>query len=179
MKVKKMEKFGNKIGYMGCKWSSLKAPGTGNPLSHPVLELRNCPLPILALWGNKNWPPSMKVKKMEKDGNKIGLVGGKWSSSKAPGTWNPCLIKFWSWEIALFPIQHRAKKNQAKFSDTCSVRADGPCIGSPRLVGGRRAGNWNMQEFFCTMLYWPSWVIRIGLPVWKWKRWKNLETKMA
>ena len=23
------------------------------------------PLPLLALWGNKNWPPSMKVNKME------------------------------------------------------------------------------------------------------------------
>ena len=39
-------------------------------------------------------------------------------------------------------------KNLAKFSDTCSVRADGLCIGSPRLVGERKAGNSNMQEFF-------------------------------
>ena len=45
-----------------------------------------------------------------------------------------------------------SKKNLAKFSDTCSVRADGLCIGSPRLVGGRKAGNSNMQEFFCTKL---------------------------
>ena len=45
------------------------------------------------------------------------------------------------------------QKNLAKFSDTCSVRADGLCIGSPRLVGGRKAGNSNMQEFFCTTLY--------------------------
>ena len=40
------------------------------------------------------------------------------------------------------------QKNLAKFSDTCSVRADGLCIGSPRLVGGKKAGNLNMQEFF-------------------------------
>ena len=45
------------------------------------------------------------------------------------------------------------KKNQAKFSDTCSVRADGLCIGCPRLVGWRLAGNSNMLEFFCTTLY--------------------------
>ena len=45
------------------------------------------------------------------------------------------------------------KKTLAKFSDTCSVMADGLCIGSPRLVGGRKAGNSNMQEFFCTTLY--------------------------
>ena len=45
-----------------------------------------------------------------------------------------------------------SKKNLAKFSDTCSVRADGLCIGSPRLVGGKKVGNLNMQEFFCTTL---------------------------
>ena len=39
-------------------------------------------------------------------------------------------------------------KNLAKFSDTCSVRDDGLCIGSPRLMGGRKEGNLNMQEFF-------------------------------
>ena len=44
-----------------------------------------------------------------------------------------------------------SKKILAKFSDTSSVRADGLCIGSPRLVGGRKTGNSNMQEFFCTM----------------------------
>ena len=40
------------------------------------------------------------------------------------------------------------KKTLAKFSDTCSVTADWLCIGSPRLVGGRKAENSNMQEFF-------------------------------
>ena len=44
------------------------------------------------------------------------------------------------------------QKNVANFSDTCSVRADGLCIGSLRLVGLRKAGNSNIQEFFCTML---------------------------
>ena len=39
------------------------------------------------------------------------------------------------------------QKNLAKFSDRGSVRADGLCIGSPRLVGGRKAGNLNMQVF--------------------------------
>ena len=29
-----------------------------------------------------------------------------------------------------------SEKKLAKLSDTCSVRADGLCIGSPRLVGG-------------------------------------------
>ena len=43
--------------------------------------------------------------------------------------------------------------NPAKFSDTCSMRADGLCIGSPRLVGWRKAGNSNLQELFCTTLH--------------------------
>ena len=41
-----------------------------------------------------------------------------------------------------------SKKNLAKLSDTCFIRADGLCIRSPRLVGGRKARNSNMQEFF-------------------------------
>ena len=46
-----------------------------------------------------------------------------------------------------------SKKNPAKFSDTCSVRADGLCIGCPKLVGSKKAANSNMQEFFCSTLY--------------------------
>ena len=42
-------------------------------------------------------------------------------------------------EVFLHLITGSSKKNLAKFSDTCSVRADGLCIGSPRLVGGRKA----------------------------------------
>ena len=37
-------------------------------------------------------------------------------------------------------------KNLAKFSDTRSVRADALYIGIPKLVGGRKAGNSNMQK---------------------------------
>ena len=38
-------------------------------------------------------------------------------------------------------------KNLTMFSDTCSFGADGLCIGSPWIVGGKNAGNSNMQEF--------------------------------
>ena len=66
MKVEKMENFQNKRGLMGCNWSSFIVTGTENPLSHPLLGLEAFPVfPLLALWGNKNWPPSMKVKKLE------------------------------------------------------------------------------------------------------------------
>ena len=148
MKVKKLKNFWNKMGSMGCKWSSLNAPGTRHPLSHSILKLdespfpiigplgviriglpvwkwkswkifrtkgvqrdangpvwmpqalntpcliqfwswMNLPFPLLALWGNKNWPPSMKVKKLKIFWNKLGSKGGKWSSLNAPGTENP------------------------------------------------------------------------------------------
>ena len=38
MKVKKMENFQNIRGLNECKWSSLNAPSTENPLSHSVLK---------------------------------------------------------------------------------------------------------------------------------------------
>ena len=89
MKVKKMEIFQNKRGLMGCKWSSLNAQGTENPLSHSILKLDEYPFLLLALWGNKNWLPSMKVKKVENCQSKIGSKGCKGSSLNAPGTQSP------------------------------------------------------------------------------------------
>ena len=47
MKMKNLENHRDKMGLMGCKWSSLNAPGTENPLSHPILELEECPFPII------------------------------------------------------------------------------------------------------------------------------------
>ena len=44
-------------------------------------------------------------------------------------------------------ITGSSKNNLAKFSDTCSIRANGLCFCSPRLVGGRKAENSNMQSF--------------------------------
>ena len=51
MKVKKLQKFGNKSGSMGCIWSSLNATGTGVPLSHLVLGLDDCPFPNIGPLG--------------------------------------------------------------------------------------------------------------------------------
>ena len=50
-KVKKWEIFQNKMGLMGCKWSSLNAPGTETPQSHPYLELGEFPFPIISPLG--------------------------------------------------------------------------------------------------------------------------------
>ena len=44
---------------------------------------------LLALWGNKNWPASMKEEKLEKFDNKSGLKGCKWARFNGPGTENP------------------------------------------------------------------------------------------
>ena len=48
MKVKKLENFQNKIGLKGCKWSSLKPPGTETPLSHAYWELGEFPFPMIS-----------------------------------------------------------------------------------------------------------------------------------
>ena len=48
----------------------------------------NSLFPLLALWGNKNWPPSMKVEKLKIFWDKMGSMGCIWSSLNAPGTEN-------------------------------------------------------------------------------------------
>ena len=50
------------------------------------------------------------------------------------------------------PYRVEQKKVPAKFSDTCSARADRLCIGWPKLVVCRKAGNSNMQEFYFSTL---------------------------
>ena len=61
--------------------------------------------PLLALWGNKNWPSSMKVKKMQIFLNKMGWGGCQWSSLKAPGTQYPlCYPGFGVGIISFIPL---------------------------------------------------------------------------
>ena len=103
MKMKKLKIFWNKTGSMGCKWSSLNAPGTENPLSHSILKLDEPPFPLLA-WGNKNWPPRMKVKKLEIFWNKMDSMGCKWSSLNTPGTENPLSHSILKLDESPFPI---------------------------------------------------------------------------
>ena len=62
-----------------------------------------------------------------------------------------CLFLTWFDVTQTRDAQGRA--NIAKFSYTFSIRADWLCIGSPRLVGWKKAGNSNMQEIVCTTLY--------------------------
>ena len=51
MKVEKLKIFWDKRGSKGCKWSSLNAPGTQSPLSHPILKLDDFPFPIIGPLG--------------------------------------------------------------------------------------------------------------------------------
>ena len=65
---------------------------------------KNFIFPLLALWGNKNWPQSMNVKKMENFKNKMGLKECKWSSLNAQGTENPLPHSLLGLEEFPFPI---------------------------------------------------------------------------
>ena len=80
----------------------LNAPGTETPQSHHIESWKNSPFPLLALWGNKNGLPSMKVKELENFQNKMGLKGCKWSSLNAPGTETPQSYPYW--ELGVFPL---------------------------------------------------------------------------
>ena len=53
-----------------------------------------------ALWANKNWTPSMKVKQIKDCINNNGLKGCKWSSLKVPGTETP--VSHSGWENSIF-----------------------------------------------------------------------------
>ena len=62
-KVKKLENFQNKMGLKGCRWSSLNAPGTETPQSHPYWELGEFPFPNMdktdvcfSAWGIQTGP---------------------------------------------------------------------------------------------------------------------------
>ena len=95
----------------GTKWAQWAANGPvwmPQALKTPCLiqfwSWMNPPFPLLALWGNKNWPPSMKVKKMEIFQNKRGLKGCKWPSLNAPGTEHPLPHPLLGLEEFPFPI---------------------------------------------------------------------------
>ena len=103
IKIKQIENCQIKIGLKGCKWSSLNAPGTQAPLSHSLLEWDFSLFSLLALWGNKNWPPSIKMKQIENCQNKMGLKGCKWSSLNASGTQTPLFHSVLELEKLPFP----------------------------------------------------------------------------
>ena len=85
MKVKKLQKYGNKSGLMGCRWSSLNAPDTENPLYHPILGLHEFPFPFLAISRRQNqtafrsaaagqWSPITDERKFIRETNNLSFV---------------------------------------------------------------------------------------------------------
>ena len=95
----------------GTKWAQWAANGPvwmpqalKTPCLIQIWSCMNPPFPLLALRGNKNWPPSMKVKKLWKFGKKSGSVGCKWSSLNTPGTGNPLSHSIWKLDESPFPI---------------------------------------------------------------------------
>ena len=92
--VKKLQKHGCKIGSIACRWSK-RSTKIYLPIQFGIwkslffLSQINPPFPLLALWGNKNGPPSMKLIKLNIFWNKMGSMGCKWSSLNATGTETP------------------------------------------------------------------------------------------
>ena len=54
------------MGLKGCKWSSLKAPGTETPQSHPYWELGEFPFPIISILGYRGKYGRIKYKVRQK-----------------------------------------------------------------------------------------------------------------
>ena len=96
----------------GTKWAQWAANGPvwmPHALKTPCLiqfwSWMNVPFLVLALWDNKNWPPSMKVKKLEKNSE-----SGRCKKAANGPIWRPkvletiCLIQFWGWKNSTFTI---------------------------------------------------------------------------
>ena len=87
-----------------------------NPLlSHSVLELDFSLFSLLALWDNKNWPPSIKERQLGNCQNIMGLKGCKWSSLNAPDTETPLLPPFLVNSGTLLPVWRKGKCPKALY----------------------------------------------------------------
>ena len=84
--------------------------------SHGSLTLARHPL--LALWGSKNWPSSIKVKKKESVQYKIGFKDCKWSNWNAQGPGTSLPHPIWNWENSPFPLI-ALWGNNFRFTDLC------------------------------------------------------------
>ena len=98
-------KFPEQNGLKGMQMVQFECPGHSHPFCLIHLgNWENSPFSILALWGNKNWPPSINMEQIENYLNKMGLMGSKWSSLNAPGTQTPLshsVLKFANWPFSI------------------------------------------------------------------------------
>ena len=92
-------KFSEQKGLGRLQMVQFECPRHWNPSVSSSFGVWRVPFsPLLALWGNKNWPPSMKVKKLKIFSDKMGSKGCKWSSLNASGTETPLshpILKLW------------------------------------------------------------------------------------
>ena len=102
MKGKKVKIFWNKISLTGCKWSSLKAPGSETPVSHSLLSeslfpiFSPCSFLLSPLWGNKKLDlPVWKIKRWKYFGTKSVLEAANGPVWMPQGQKHLCHIHFW------------------------------------------------------------------------------------
>ena len=152
MKMKKMEAFWNKSCLKGCKWSGLNAPDTETPLSHSVLELEESPFPIIGPLGYKEWAPQYESEKVWK------ISEQKWFQQAANGLSRGIQRNFTS---------HKWLQGMQM------VQFEWPWHWNPTVSSNFKVG------WFPFSHNWPSGVIRIGLPIWKWKKCKNIWANVA
>ena len=71
--IAKNGKFPEQNGLKGMQMVQFECPQPLKPLCliH-FWNWQNSPFSLLALWGNKNWPPSIMVKQIEISQNKMG-----------------------------------------------------------------------------------------------------------
>ena len=98
------------------------------------MELEELPfLTVIALWGNKKWPP-IKMLDMENPLNKISFEGCQWSSLNATGTEKPLSHPFLELDDFPFPLL-------ALWGTSCQLGGEnGFSDGCPSCHPGR-AGN--------------------------------------
>ena len=91
IKTKQIENCQNKMGFKGCKWSGLNAPGTLTLLSHSVLELDISLFSQLALWGKKEMASQYEGEKKGKLSEQNGLKRLQMVQFECPRHSNPTL----------------------------------------------------------------------------------------
>ena len=98
--MKQLETFGDKISLTGCKWSSLNAPSTETPVSHPFWG--ESFFLISTLWGNKELDSPYKEQDDGKFQEQNQLNRLQMVQFKCPGHWNLCVWSIVGW----FPYSH-------------------------------------------------------------------------
>ena len=128
--LQKVVKISEQNGLKGLQVVQFECPRHWNPSVLSILEVARISLfPLLALWGNKNGLPSMKVKKLKNFQNKYHLTGCKWFSLNAPGTETlvSCVSIHFSFHIKSTggrpretPLSRRRQK--MRHAEVCGVR---------------------------------------------------------